>query len=231
MHSVSQLISHLENSKKATCSVCRKESGICTCTGCKNIFCEKDFSSHRQWLSGEFETIIEDRNLLQEQMNNKDKFAKFRLNLLTQIDQWESVTSKKLYRAAERTRHYIVHFLNEKERSLENEFKNLTKQLSDSQYMRNIDENDLAVLKNKIDLLENLFEQLSGSSILTIHTEKSEQIDWAIIIYADEKSVDDSQVFIRNLEIHKISAYNYKYYLDLCFMFLCRCSMCLDRFT
>ena len=209
--------------KKKTCFVCQKESGICSCTGCKKLFCRKDFNDHCQWLSGELEKVIEDRDQLQERMNNKEKIFGFRSSLLTQIDQWENDTLEKVDRAADRTRHYIVQVLDEKEKKMENDFKNFTMQLRDRQNMQNINENDLTDLKNKIHLLEELFEQLTDSSSLMIHTEKSGQIDWTLLIYADEKSAHDIKVFFQNFKINRIGAHNYKYYLDASALSVCRC--------
>lgn len=204
--------------RKEKCSVCQKESGVCTCTGCKRLFCRQDFNDHCQWLSTEFEKIIEDRDQLQERMNNKEKLMEFRSYLLTQIDQWKNVTVEKVNRATVRTRHHIVQLLNEKEKNMKSESENVTQQLRDRQCIQNIDENDLRDFRNKINKLEKLFKQLTDSSSRMIHTEESEQINWALIIYADDEPEHDEKVCFHNLKMNKILVHYCKYCFRLVFL-------------
>lgn len=174
--------------KHNMCSVCQKEAGICNCAGCKAFFCTKDFTDHRQWLSGEFEKVIEDRNQFQEEMNDRKQVTQFQRILLSQIDQWQNVTIEKVRHVAEKTRRQLLQLLNDKIKDVENEFNNVTKQLRDLQEMENFVEDDLADQKDKIHKLENQFQQITELPSITINDKQSEQIDWRLAIYAVDMS-------------------------------------------
>ena len=138
---------YVEELKHEMCSICRKETGICNCVGCKAFFCANDFQNHRQWLSEEFEKIIEDRNQLQEQMSNKELIVKLRLELCDEINQWKNLIIRKVCCAADNAHHQVIHQLDNKQKNLEDEFNCITKQLRNFQEKQDFVENNFTDLK------------------------------------------------------------------------------------
>ncbi|CAF0746919.1 unnamed protein product [Adineta steineri] len=187
--------------QKTLCSVCHKEAGICNCAGCKAFFCTKDFADHRQWLSGEFEKVIEIRNHLQEIVSDRKIVADFRAVLYTHIDQWKTGALDKIQYTAEKTRGQTAKILDEKMQDVDDGLNRVTEELREMQEMNNYVEDDLAQLKDHINKLKEKFKQLTGSSEIRICKENSEQLDWNLLIYVDNQCPRDQKVTIQNARV------------------------------
>jgi len=183
-------------SKQNPCSVCQKEAGICNCAGCKAFFCTKDFMDHRQWLSGEFEKVVEARNHLLQELSEKDQINHLQTTLCSQIDQWEKITLEKVRCAAKKTRDDVIQLLNDKINGVENEFDNVTKQLRALEEMKNFVEDDLTYLNNNIHKLEKQLRQITEHPSVTLNKEENDQIEWTSVIYATDKCAHDKKVIV-----------------------------------
>ncbi|CAF4076236.1 unnamed protein product [Adineta steineri] len=183
--------------EKILCSVCHKEAGICNCTGCKAFFCMKDFANHRQWLSGEFEKVIEARNRLQEVVSDRKILADFRAALYTYIDQWKTDALDKIQYTAEKTRVQTAKILDDKIQDVDNGLHGVTEQLRAMQDMNNYVEDDLDQLNDHIENIMEEFKHLKGSSEIRICKENSEQLDWNSLIYVDNQRARDHKVTIQ----------------------------------
>jgi septal ring factor EnvC (AmiA/AmiB activator) len=183
-------------SKQNLCSVCQKEAGICNCAGCKAFFCTKDFIDHRQWLSGEFEKVVEARNHLLQELSEKDQINHLQTALCSEIDQWEKVTLEKVRYAAKKTRDDVIQLLNDKINDIENEFNNVTKQLRAFEEMKNFVEDDLTNLNKNIDKLGKQLRQIIEHPSVTLNKEQNDQIEWTSVIYANDKYAHDKKVIV-----------------------------------
>ncbi|CAF1010277.1 unnamed protein product [Didymodactylos carnosus] len=90
---------------KEVCKGC--EQGVFTCTGCKSTFCKPHFEEHRQQLSVEFEHMIYDYDMLQQQLLSDQSIAKSYDILVERIDKWEVETAKCVREAAKRAREVV----------------------------------------------------------------------------------------------------------------------------
>lgn len=173
--------------KSSLCYVCQKEGGICDCVRCKAFFCAKGFMNYRQMLSGEFEKLIENVNQVHEEMSNRKEITQLQTSFLSQINQWEIITTQKVRYAAERTRCQAIQLTADKKRDVVNKLDNVIKQLRAFQEMNNFVEDDLVYLKDEINKLGKQFRDITEPPSLKLHEEQSEQIDWTSIIHVTDK--------------------------------------------
>ena len=185
--------------QKVPCSVCHKEAGICNCAGCNALFCTKDFAHHRQWLSGEFQKVVEARNHLYEVVSDRQILSDFQAALHNYINEWKIGALDKIHHTAEKTRGQTSKILHDRMKDVDNGLHGVTEELREMQAMDNFVEDDLTRLDDHIEKLRDKFKQLTGASEIRICKENSEQLDWNLLIYVDDQSARDQQVTKKNL--------------------------------
>lgn len=132
------------------CSICEKGQGTCLCAGCKKYFCMKDFRSHRNTLLDEMHVIVEDRNHLQDKMNEVFQHSDSYSLLLAQIDEWQKNTIEKVEEAAEQARRQIKCISNSKRGEIISQFDKFSLDLIEKQNSEDFIEHDLLQLHQSI---------------------------------------------------------------------------------
>ena len=171
------------------CFKCNKEPGLMPCTGCEKYFCWKDFKIHREEMFVELDKIVEERNHLQEALNNERPRNDETSPLLEQIDQWQRSTIAKVKQVAAQVRQQTVELLNRKQAKISEEFKSFSQELVKLRESENYVEHDLRRLKQKIGQFKQDIKQSTQPATIVLHTDQSDQIHWESLIYVEEKQV------------------------------------------
>ncbi|CAF2498712.1 unnamed protein product [Rotaria sp. Silwood2] len=146
---------------KQPCKKCCKSGGIATCGGCEQWFCGKHFNEHRQELALEIDNIEQEHNLLQ-----RDLFEENATNsLLSQIDDWEHKSIKKIQAAAEKARMDLRKYLDHSKQQLKTSLYELAKELQSGRESDDYTEMDL---KKWMGQLKELREMLQNPSTIDI---------------------------------------------------------------
>lgn len=170
------------------CSVCKKRAGICICQGCKALFCDGDFQSHRSMLLNELDGITVNRNELQAKLNQTNQNQESGNRILAQIDQWQKTTIEKVNQAAELARKQVFKILNSKKEEIMRHFQSLSQDLKDLRDNQGVLEQDLTRLKSNLRQLNEDLAQLAQSQAIQLNTEQSNLITWQSMISVEEKS-------------------------------------------
>ncbi len=169
------------------CSVCNKELGPMYCTGYNEYFCWKDFKTYREGMFTEMDKIVEERNRLQDAINNDAQLNHQQSPLIEQIDQWETITIKKVKQAAAQAHQQALHLLDSKRMKITTEFKSFSQELGSLKESENYVERDLTRLSQMINQFEQDLKQLAQPTTIELHTEQSDKINWDSFIYVKEK--------------------------------------------
>lgn len=90
---------------KATCAICNKSIGQFKCEGCSQMFCTKHVAEHRRELNGQFEGIMHEYDILQEEIKQDADHHHHRL--MAFISQWEEKSVEKIQQTAKNMREKI----------------------------------------------------------------------------------------------------------------------------
>ncbi|CAF3763546.1 unnamed protein product [Rotaria sp. Silwood1] len=172
------------------CSICRKRTGTSICPGCKVLFCNEDFNSHRELLLNELYGLTVDRNELQAKINEAASNKKSANQFLEQIDEWQRKTIEKVKEAADLARQQVSKIMNFKLEEITEQFQTLSQELKELQETKDFVEQDLTRLKEEIRRLNEDLEQVAQSPAIKLNTKQSDQIVWQRMIYVEENSVD-----------------------------------------
>jgi hypothetical protein len=93
------------------CSACKTELGLVHCTGCDGYFCRKDFAIHCQGIFAGMDKIIEERNHVQDEINNRAQDNSQKNPLMDQIDKWQDITIEKVKQVAAQVRQEALQLL------------------------------------------------------------------------------------------------------------------------
>ena len=170
------------------CSVCTKQLGTSYCTGCGTYFCMKHFRGHRQTLADDLDTVLFDRNSLQEKMNEMKQPITTRNPLYAQIDQWQTATIAKVKQTADQARLQLTELLNSRRSRINLEFKRFSQEIIDMKVTENFVEHDLTHLKRLIDQFYHDLKQWNQPSTIEIHTEWTHRLEWNRLLYVEDKS-------------------------------------------
>jgi chromosome segregation ATPase len=169
------------------CSVCNKELGPMYCAGCNEYFCWKDLKSHREKMFTEMDKIVEERNRLQDEINNIAQDNNQTSPLIDHIEQWRDITIEKVKLVAAQACQQAIQMLNSKRTKINTDFKSFSQELAYLQETENYVEHDLARLNQMI----NQFKQNLGQSLqpatIKLNTEQSNKIHWDYLIYVEEE--------------------------------------------
>ena len=168
------------------CSVCEKESRLMHCTGCDAYLCMKDFKFHRDELSTKMDGVVEERNRLQDEINNVEQLNDQQNPLIEQIDQWQKVTIEKVKQVAAQARQQAIQLVTSKQVKITTEFQSFAQELAQLKESENYVEPDLTRLSQMINQLKQDLRQSTQPTSIILHTEQSDGIDWVRFIYVEE---------------------------------------------
>jgi len=170
------------------CSVCPKGAGTCFCPGCKAYFCDDDFKDHRATLVNKLMGLTGDRDTLQDKINKANSKKQYDSSLLSQIDEWQKNTIKKVEEAADQARQHVIEIIDSKRDEITSQFQAMSRELAKLADTKGVVEQDLTRLKQQIDQLNNDLEQLFKPLVIELNVKQSEDIVWDRMIYLKEKS-------------------------------------------
>jgi chromosome segregation ATPase len=171
------------------CSMCNKELGPMYCTGCDKYFCWKDLKTHREGMFTEMDRIVEERNRLQDVINDGIQPNDQQSPLIEQIDQWQNITIEKVKQVAAQARQQAIQLLNSKRTKINIEFKSFSQELAHLKESENYAEHELTRLNEMIDQFKQDLRQSAQPTTIELHTEQSDGINWNRLIYVAEKQI------------------------------------------
>jgi DNA gyrase/topoisomerase IV subunit A len=157
------------------------------CIGCDEYFCWKDFQTHRNGMFTEMEKIIEERNHLQDVINNAIQSHDQQSPLIKQIDEWQNRTIEKIKQVAAQARQQAIQLLGAKQMKINTEFKSFSQELVDLKESENYLEHDLTRLNQMISQFKQDLRQSIQPTTIKLHTEQSDRINWGGLIYVEDK--------------------------------------------
>lgn len=86
------------DSQQRSCTKC--QNGIATCSGCSKRFCLPHFTEHRQELDKRMDEVVREHSLIRTAFKPQWTMD----HLLTRIDEWESISIKKIQDTAQQAR-------------------------------------------------------------------------------------------------------------------------------
>jgi len=175
------------------CFMCNKEPGRMHCTGCDQYFCRKDFKTHQDEMVTEMEKIVEERNRLQDAINNSKPNNDQQSPLIEQIEKWKNSTMEKIKRVAAQAHQQAIEILNAKRTKITTDFKSFSQELIHLKESENYVEHDLEQLNQMIKKFKEDLKQSTQPTTIEIHTEESDKINWDSLIYVEEK-----QTFVKS---------------------------------
>jgi light-regulated signal transduction histidine kinase (bacteriophytochrome) len=171
------------------CSECNKELGQIHCAGCDKYFCWKDFKTHREGMFTQLDKVIEERNHLQDEINNVAQFNHQESPLIQQINEWQDVTIEKVKQVAEKVRQQAVHLLNSKQMKISTDFKDFSRELAHLKESENFVEHDLTRINQMISQFTQNLRQSTQPTTIKLHTEQSDEINWDQLIHIEGKQI------------------------------------------
>lgn len=160
---------------------------MCICSGCKHLFCLKDFNEHRQQLSMRFDhDIIRFHDDLLSRIKQSNDSSN---DLFTQINRWESATVDKIHQAAEKARQKLTKLLHHEREAFKEQFENITRQIRLQREENNYVEHDIQTLKNKLNKLQQTLRQLNGQDKSNIVLVENDKINWSNLIYPQKQQL------------------------------------------
>jgi len=167
--------------------MCKKELGPMYCTGCDEYFCWKDFKTHREGMFTEMDRIVEERNRLQDAINNGVQSNDQQSPLIEQIDKWQKSAIEKVKQVAAQARQQVIQLLNSRRIKINTEFKSFSQELAHLKESENYVEYDLIRLNQMISQFKQDLRQSNQPTTIQLHTEQSDGINWDSLIYVEEK--------------------------------------------
>jgi septal ring factor EnvC (AmiA/AmiB activator) len=167
------------------CSMCGKQAGSVHCTGCDGYFCWKDIKTHREGMFIEMDKIVEERNHLQDQLNNGAQLNSQQNPVIEQIDVWEKNIIAKVKQAAAKARQQAIELLNAKRMKINTEFESFTKELIRLKDSEDYVEHDLTRLNQMIGQFKQGLKDSTQPNKIVLHTEQSNGINWECLIFVE----------------------------------------------
>jgi septal ring factor EnvC (AmiA/AmiB activator) len=131
--------------------------------------------------------IVEERNRLQDEINNGIQHNDQQNPLIEQIDKWEKSIIEKVKQVAAHARQQASISLNAKRVKINTEFKSFSEELAHLKESENYVERDLTRLNQMISQFKQDLKQSTQSTTIVLRTEKSDAINWESLIYVEEK--------------------------------------------
>jgi hypothetical protein len=135
----------------------------------------------------EMEKIIEERNHLQDVINNAIQSHDQQSPILEQIDEWQNRTIEKIKQVAAQARQQAIQLLGAKQMKINTEFKSFSQELANLKESENYVEHDLIRLNQMISQFKQDLRQSIQLTTIELHTEQSDRINWDGLIYVEDK--------------------------------------------
>jgi hypothetical protein len=174
------------------CFACKTELGAVHCLGCDVYFCEKDSKIHREKMYIEMDKIMEERNQLQDELNNRVQSNDQENPVIQHITRWEENVIEKVKLIAAQTRQQTIKLLNAKWMTINIEFKKFSQELARLKEAENYVEHDLKRLNQNINQFKQDLIHSTQSNTILFHTEQCDRINWENLIYV----VDQQETII-----------------------------------
>ncbi|CAF0936005.1 unnamed protein product [Adineta steineri] len=139
------------SNNKKQCVVCNKSGGILICDGCQKTFCGKHVIEHRQDLSDQLDSLMEEHDSLQHELEQP---SMRRNSLLQKIDRWEKDSITKIQIAAESARRSLLEFIDQSKPGLRKAYGNITDSLRAAREDDDFSEYDLDHWKKQLKDIE-----------------------------------------------------------------------------
>ena len=155
----------------------------------------KDLKNHHDKLINELDILVEDRNALQEKLNETTEENLSSNALLSQIDEWQQTTIEKIKHAAHQARQQVTKILDSKRSEITADFEKFSKELIRLKETEDFYHEDLTRLQQMILQLDEDLKWLAGPSTVVIHTEHTNLVVWNRLIYVEQKitTTEDQQ--------------------------------------
>jgi hypothetical protein len=199
-------IMSIEMATSKQCSICNK-LGPMHCTGCDEYFCSKDFKTHREGIFNEMDKIVEERNRLQDVINNTVQSNDQQNPVIEQINQWQNNIIEKVKQVAAQARQQAIQLLNSKRMKINTEFNDFSQELAHLKESEDYVEHDLRRLNQMISQFEQDLRQSTQQTTIEIHTEQSDEINWDSLIYVEEKETSTNNQQRQQQAASKLNSY------------------------
>lgn len=170
------------------CSTCEKRQGTCLCSGCKKYFCMQDFKSHRNSLGNEMDSVISDRDSVQDKLNKSSDNLAAENHLLLKITEWEEEIVRKVRETANLVRQQVLNLQQAKQEEIKNQLNKMSKELIEMKETEDFVEPDLSRLRLHIQQLDQDLNSLAQPNGIRLYTTESNIINWNRLIYIEETS-------------------------------------------
>lgn len=140
------------------CVKCNKERATSKCGGCRKDFCWNDLVEHRQDLNVELDGLQTERNLLRETLSEKMKKPELH-SIISEIDQWEKTSIKKINEAAENARKIALSNCKLSMDKIEQDLSSITNQMRQHREENDFFETDIQEWRNTLDKLKHQLTQ------------------------------------------------------------------------
>jgi hypothetical protein len=172
------------------CSKCKDNIGLFNCEGCKEIFCTKHITEHRKELSTKLNHhLLKHNDILKQLLDKEEKKESSKKDILLRINQWENYMIERIRYKAELARERLVQLIDNDEKTIIKNAKELTKEINKKHKTENLLEEDIEQLKQSIIHVKQAVDRLTRQSDVELYIEPSYMIDWNHLIYVREKSV------------------------------------------
>ncbi len=133
---------------------------------CKAYFCINVFRSYREELLNKMDGLVEDRNDLQDNINQATESNDFHCPFLSQIDEWHKFTVEKVKQVAENAYQQVIQLLGIKWLKIFTEFKIFSEELIYLNETKDFFEHVLTWLKQVIRQFHQDHKQLNQSFLI-----------------------------------------------------------------
>lgn len=133
------------------CVRCGRVNGLLICEGCNSTFCSRHAVQHRQELTNQLETIVQDHDLIQQNIER----SMYEKSIMQKIDRWERESIKKIRIAAENARSDLRDIIDRSKRQLAKMSRDIATDLNSSSKNENFSEKDLVRWMKQLNTLRS----------------------------------------------------------------------------
>ncbi|CAF1486522.1 unnamed protein product, partial [Didymodactylos carnosus] len=168
------------------CAACKelkeKGRGVMICAGCSQMFCNKHYPQHRQLIDKQFDQLIEQHALFQQDLNQTQH--KTVSQLIQEIDEWQQEMFDEIMRAVTASKQKLTQTLS-KQDEVKRKFTLITNDLRVKQSTHDYDESDVDEWKQQLAELE---QQLKNVQTQKLNLNRSINFTKLIDIQVIEKT-------------------------------------------
>ena len=148
-----------------------------------------DYIGHRETLSLEMDTLIQERDGLLNESREKNEAGTANHPLRVRIDEWEKDVIRQVHQAADQARQQIEQILTGKQTSMAKTMEKFSEELAMLKDSHDFVETDLARLKQTLEQFRQDLERVTEPIALDLTKGESDRIPWARLISVSEKSI------------------------------------------